>query len=634
MGRSASETTRSHPSWGLASAGTSHQETSPYQHQPLPGEGYIRRLILEPASSSRDPLTGRLEIIELNDAPRRHPFEAISYTWGPKNKDEIMIDGRPLAINAGSSEALRQVRKPDRRRALWIDEICIQQNDAEEKGHQVFHMGEVYKASGCTLICLGAGRAPQDQRHASEAAKLIDSVNEMMVREFETSSWGWNSFPFPRADDPLIDPDRWESWNRLVRCEWFRRGWVWQEAALGPDGCVFWAGVEISWNRVIRANCWLARRALVPGGLNIAQVLVRRYVVHQREEAVTFYFEYEAARLSAMPTLRMLGDARWTSLTEPKDRIYAFLALPTSDDAMSDLGIKPDYRETTSHPDVYRDFATRYLAKTRDLNLLCFVEHDDAESISDLQLPSWVPRWDHGADVSRPVLGSTARHSENIILDITDDGSALWVRAIILDSVQYVSKNEFQIEHPDPVTQVEQLWREFRPQSASYPGPHQSRLSLAFLQATCRGRYEGEWGTWLRAQKAFAQLLQPDQPMDIEITHSEEAPHGAQQISSFAVEKSGGRRFVLLSRGYFSVAPRVTRKGDVCAIISGAELPLILRKLAGSENRYRVLGAAYVQSSECNKDGVPLSLAQDKNVHRQDWLKWDPPPAEQDILLY
>lgn len=372
----------------------------------------------------------------------------------------------------------------------------------------------------------------------------------------------------------------------------------------------------------------------MPGVSDIADVLVRRYVLHQREEAVTFYFEYEAERLDAVPTLRMLEDARWTLLTEPKDRIYAFLALPTSDYAMSDLGIQPDYRETTSHLDVYKDFATRYLEETRDLNLLCFVEHDDAESISDLQLPSWVPRWDHGADVSRSVLGSIARNSNNIIPDITDDGSALWVRALILDSVQYVSENEFRILYPNPVTQVKQLWREFRPQSARYPGPHRSRLSLAFLQATCRGSYSGEWNPWLRAQKAFAQFLQSDQPMDIEITHNEEAPLGAQQISSFAVKNSGGRRLILLSRGYFSVAPRVTRKGDVCAIVYGAELPLILRKVAGSENRYRVLGAAYVQSRECNRDGAPFSLGPNENVHCQDWFEWDPPPAEQDILLY
>lgn len=631
-GSTLEKTTPSHASWGFASAGTSHQEASPYQHRPLPSKGYIRRLILEPASDPRDPLIGRLEIIELKDAPERHPFEAVSYAWGPKNTDKIMIDGRPLAINAGSSEALRQVRKPDRRRALWVDEICIYQDDAKEKAHQVLHMGEVYKASGCTLICLGPGSEPEDGWHAREVAGLINDVNKMMDLEFKKSSfrWDWDSFPYPQPDDPLVVPKRWESWNELARCKWFDRGWVMQEAALGPDGCVLWAGVEIPWSSLIRAYCWLVRRAVVPGATYIWSVHSRTYARHQRKEAGTLYKDHEAARLRAMPILNMLDDARQATLTEPKDRIYAFLALPTSDHAMSDLGIQPDYEKTTSHLEVYKDFAIRYLEKTGDLNLLCFVEYGDAESVLDLQLPSWVPRWDCGADVSPLVLDSTAQNSNNTILGVTDDRLALRVRGIVLDSVKYVSENEMQLNNLDPVGQVEQLWREIRPQSARYPGPHQSRLSLAFLQAACRRRAKGEQGSWVRAQKAFAQLLQADQPMAIGTTHHEEA----QRISNLAVLQLYRRRLILLSGGYYGVTPRVTREGDVCAIVHGAGLPLILREVAGSENRYRVLGAAYVQSKACTEYDVPRELGPHENVHRQDWIEWDPPPAEQDILLY
>lgn len=42
----------------------------------------------------------------------------------------------------------------------------------------------------------------------------------------------------------------------------FKRGWVVREAALGPDAYLLWAGVESRWLGVIRAECWLRRRAM------------------------------------------------------------------------------------------------------------------------------------------------------------------------------------------------------------------------------------------------------------------------------------------------------------------------------------------------------------------------------------
>lgn len=630
MRGSLSGTTQSLPSrdLSLASAG-SHQEVSSYQYQPLPHQGrkgHIRRLILEQGSND-DPLVGTLETIELKDAAERCPFEAISYAWAPENKDEIMIDGRLLVINAGLGEVLRQARKLEGPRALWADQICIYQDDDEEKGYQVARMGEVYKASGCTLICLGLG-LEEDQQYAAGAAELIADVNAMMDREFEKSSWEWDSFPYPEPDDPLLVVERWEPWNRLIDCGWFSRGWVWQEAALGPDVRILWAGVDISWIMLLRAYCWMVRRGLLPDVADIGDVLYQRYLLTHREEAMTFYKENEADKLDAVSTLNVLDRARGATLTNPKDRIYAFLALPTSDDAISDLGLQPDYSETASHLEVYKDFAIRYLATTRDLNLLCYVEHDDEQSISDPQLPSWVPRWDRGADATTWFENEGERQDPNYtISDVTDDGSVLRVRGIVLDSVEYVLGDQIQERHPDPSDQIRQLWRKFRPQSAKCP--HQSILSLAFLVASCRGKYRGEWERWLQALVSFAQLLDSDQSMGSDITESEEV----QRISRFAAFVSDERRLILLSRGYYGVASRVTREGDVCAIIYGVTLPLILRKVVGSEDRYRVVGPAYVQSKECDDYGVPNALGHREADCCEDWLEWDPPPAVQDILL-
>lgn len=114
-----------------------------------------------------------------------------------------------------------------------------------------------------------------------------------------------------------------------------------------------------------------------------------------------------------MPTLEVLNAARTLDVSEPKNDIYAFMSMPTSDKVFADLDIKPDYRKDISHLGVYRDFAVRYLHKTQDLDLLSYVEHGDSDldigdeadgvepSSSFSSFPSWIPRWDRGLPLIR-----------------------------------------------------------------------------------------------------------------------------------------------------------------------------------------------------------------------------------------
>lgn len=608
----------------------------PYEYQPLPDNDYIRRLILEPGTGD-DALIGRLEVIELADANELHPFEAISYAWGKKGRDQTIItDGKRMFITANLRDALRQSRYPDRCRALWADSICIDQKNEQEKGHQVGLMGRIYKTSSCTLVCLGLNA--KDQKDARAIASLIADVEAMMDRVFDNPefSWEWDAFPFPQEDNPLLTDDRWESWEQLVRCPWFRRGWVVQEAALGPEGLMLWAGVQIRWMRVLRVFHWLDGRAkhLMPTLTYwaISPILSQTYALQCSKEAKTFLPEYSAMRIEAMPLLGTLQSARLLDVSDRKDRIYAFMALPTSDGAMPAL--QPDYRDNTSHLDVYREFAIKYLDKNSNLDLLTFVEHkgedDEAEETEETgSFPSWVPRWDHGRDVVGWFDPNHRKmHSDASEFTLLHGNGILQVKAIVFDAVKYVSET---IKHTPPasqaVEQVVSLWRHVAPHSNKYPGPHQDHLALAFLDAICRGRYDGDWEEWWQSQKAFAQLLQadrPDCPMDIYT-----ANRNTQRLSIYLADRSRNRRFILLGRGYQGLASEATHEGDVCAIIFGTRLPLILREVAGKDGHYTVVGAAYIQSKVHEDDGMPWRLGQYEDC--EDWTEWDLPI--QDILL-
>lgn len=217
----------------------------------------------------------------------------------------------------------------------------------------------------------------------------------------------------------------------LATQPWFRRGWVIQESTLGSNFYVLWAGVKMEWISVLRALYWIDCRAnyLIltwhPGMLVV--IYNRIFELQRPNEAKTLSPSRSGMQRPdfwPLSTLSILGYARQLGLSDPKDRIYAFMALPTMDGAMSTCALKPDYREQTSHLDLYREFTVKYLEKTSDLDLLFYVDHRDdggeddnannddddfLKPFGETQLSTWVPRWDRGRNPRNTFFSHTVR---------------------------------------------------------------------------------------------------------------------------------------------------------------------------------------------------------------------------------
>jgi hypothetical protein len=157
------------------------------------------------------------------------------------------------------------VRQDERNRAgcCGRTRFAFCQNDDKEKGQQVALMGKIYEASDRTLICLGPGTDRSERQHACDVKALIGEVNKMIENIVNDGGFygEWDRFPFPEAEDPLLKDLRWRSWEKLIHCPWFRRGWVVQEAALGRKALVLWTGVKIEWFNILQVHYWLFRCA-------------------------------------------------------------------------------------------------------------------------------------------------------------------------------------------------------------------------------------------------------------------------------------------------------------------------------------------------------------------------------------
>ena len=79
---------------------------------------------------------------------RRSGYEALSYAWGTAISPlKVRVDGTNMSITENLDQGLRRLRFDDRPRVLWIDAICINQRDAEERSHQVQHMATIYRSA-------------------------------------------------------------------------------------------------------------------------------------------------------------------------------------------------------------------------------------------------------------------------------------------------------------------------------------------------------------------------------------------------------------------------------------------------------------------------------------------------------
>lgn len=132
-----------------------------YKSVPLPSSSsYIRLLEVDAASpfeNSSGPITTSLHAISLDDNPR---FSALSYVWGHDTEPQHITCGTfTVPVTQNCYSALQHIRQKWGRFTIWIDGVCINQRDQDEKAHQIPLMGRIYTEAETVYAWLGEGNA-------------------------------------------------------------------------------------------------------------------------------------------------------------------------------------------------------------------------------------------------------------------------------------------------------------------------------------------------------------------------------------------------------------------------------------------------------------------------------------------
>ncbi|KAM3423462.1 hypothetical protein BST61_g893 [Cercospora zeina] len=112
-------------------------------------------------------------------------YEALSYSWGGAFDDDeladvkIVLSGHTVGIRGNLHNALHRLRYPDRARRLWVDALCINQDDVPERNGQVQSMETVYSSCAKVLVWLGEDTDILDGELIFSLATVLDQLRTL-----------------------------------------------------------------------------------------------------------------------------------------------------------------------------------------------------------------------------------------------------------------------------------------------------------------------------------------------------------------------------------------------------------------------------------------------------------------------
>jgi hypothetical protein len=345
-----------------------HQDFGAQQPIIFPDE--LRVLVIDPGSGTDEIRCRRVNVAQ----SWRTRYDALSYSWGDETqREDIVVDGLRTSVTQNLHSALRHLRHPRRTRTLWVDALCINQSDAEEREEQVRKMGYIYSQARRVVIWLG-----EETEEVRGAMALIKEVG---------ASWRYSSTPqnMPKKSYSDFAPV-----FALLRRPWFQRTWIIQEAVLARDSVLVCGHETIPWKTFTECCDSKAFHELVPPDDEEVEHGLRAIamIMHGRHEAHTKFIRHGKRKLKYEPDFRLMStlyETRGFQCKDDRDRIYSLLSMVTNV-GPDDETIKPNY--TASLEDVFEAVAKWDIEKNESLEILSYCSGVKGEHVD---LPSWVP---------------------------------------------------------------------------------------------------------------------------------------------------------------------------------------------------------------------------------------------------
>ena len=505
-------------------------------------------------------------------------YEALSYAWGSNEKSvDIHVEESEevptLAVTSNLAEALQYLRYDKKPRILWIDAICVDQQNIEERGHQVSRMADIYSIASPVIIWLG----PESDSNAEAMTELSTLGSTVRVDRItaEITPLSGEEYQAWRAKPWLLDQEDsvWESVTQFLDRLWFKRLWIWQEVRLATNGVEILCGDKtMQWETF--------RNAIRCIGLKHALQDSKFHTLARRVLDLCYY----SGPLSSLETI--LQRTRYCQYSDPRDRIYAILNLTFPSDVS---GLEVDYSKSTE--EVFQNVVLNFLSTRGTLDILSQCETRTPKAI---KVPSWVPDWFVPNECEPMPISKACWASKAQALFNNEGILKVTARCVAtIDAIPNAGRNlayiESQILLEDAfVDTVRKLMDELRWTQRKKNAPTDD---VSIMEALCRTLCCNHFSESYLPPLQNLPPFQESQEYVNRIVKSNAMPIYRPYYTSVP-SFTKGRVFFTTAEGHIGLAPREVRPGDQVCIVLGYQSPLVLR--ANEDGDYTVIGECYL----------------------------------------
>lgn len=533
----------------------------------------LRILHLLPASKSKEAIVCRLTTTYAGDKPS---YEALSYSWGDfQDRRQITLNGYNFPVTSNLYCALRHLRYADKERRLWVDAICLNQNNMREKSVMVQRMHLVYDQANRTLVWLG------DEGSDTGIAWNIFSLvgREGALYSSPAIKNDLEKLLLPQQENIQKTIEGWEALANFFGRDYWTRTWIVQEIVCSTNVQV------VCGTRTASFDCIRLTTVMVHPLINKSiDILSGPKWVGLRGMKLVGHLcdiHYCLQTRNPKPLGSILSDLRESRATDPRDKVYGCIALA---ELPPSLGVRYDL----SPAEVFTNVARALIEHDKSLRLLSSCDEHDRDPNSpgykttfcefkghDIpDLPSWVPNWgrirltnplpgDYGFDFKHPYRASAASKAW---YKFSKDDVSLSVKGILVDKSFKVGVDVYGIgDERDIFQDALEIYCK-HPVSCS---KHASEIGDILVHTLTANRQP--------SGDKFPRNFVPN----IENVRDP-------MINGNIPKTTAGRVFFITEQGLIGLGPQKMRVGDCICIISGCHVPIVLRQVRKSSGLFNV----------------------------------------------
>jgi Heterokaryon incompatibility protein (HET) len=363
----------------------------------------------------------RIRHVRLDDDSE---YDAISYTWGDSTKMRgILVDDKWPPVTENAFAVIEDRVSRFESKTIWIDCICINQNDDQEKAEQVKMMSRIYQRANRTILWLG------DIPDAIRAFSLVTDIAGRVTRRGPNEPSGYTLGTHDTIRIWLCEQynkrdGRFESLARLLGHPYFCRVWIMQEIIFSKAVHMRCGTCWLNWSTFEWAILLLgdSRFRRLVGHYYLMQHFEDVAVLEQIKTISSFRSDLNDSAVTSRPPLSdLLSGGSIAVASDERDYIYGVLSMSTEVD---DPELTPDY--TIDSTKLFKRTAAVLLRKSELTEVLYCAGVGYRRKLENL--PSWIPDW-----TSRPAANRLRKR--NIATFDASAGRNHPIRACESDSI-------------------------------------------------------------------------------------------------------------------------------------------------------------------------------------------------------